>query len=84
MDNKAHGIKILKSTALFTGKAAWFLLCKACLAALLILGFIAERIASSQNDDDDMVSPDADLGNPSNPSSPYFSSTGLPPDGKIL
>lgn len=84
MNNKALGIKILKSTALFTGKAAWFLLSKACLAVLLILGFIVERIASSQNDDNEMISSDADLGNPSNPSSPYFSSTGLPPDGRIL
>jgi hypothetical protein len=46
MDNKALGIKILKSTALFTVKAAWFLLCKACLAVLLIMGFIVEAITS--------------------------------------
>lgn len=84
MNNKALGIKILKSTALFTGKAAWFLLCKACLAVLLIMGFIVERIASSKNEDDESISPHADLGDPSSPSSPYFSSTGLPPDGRIL
>lgn len=48
MDNKALGIKILKSTALFTGKAAWFLLCKACLAVLLIIGFIVDTMASEQ------------------------------------
>jgi hypothetical protein len=50
MDNKALGIKILKSTALFTGKAAWFLLCKACLGILFIIGFIVERMSSSADE----------------------------------
>lgn len=48
MDNKALGIKILKSTALFTGKAAWFLLCKVGLAVLFILGVIVEAVTSEQ------------------------------------
>ncbi len=46
MDNRALGIRILKSTALLTGKAVWFLLCKPCLAVLLIMGFIVEAITS--------------------------------------
>ena len=73
MDNKALGIKILKSTALFTGRAAWFLLCKACLAALLIMGFIVELITSPSENEDDYVNPyDQDLGNPANPLSPDY------------
>ncbi len=48
MDNKALGIKILKSAALFTGKAAWFLLCKACLAVLFTLGLIVEAVTYEQ------------------------------------
>jgi hypothetical protein len=83
MDNKTLGIRILKSTALFTGKAAWFLLCKACLAVLLIMGFIVKAI-TSRNEEDESNESHADLGDPSNPSSPYYSSTGLPPDSTIL
>jgi hypothetical protein len=65
MDNKALGIKIIKSTALFTGKAAWFLLCKACLAVLLITGFIVELITSpadeSDSEDDRSTNPLANI-----------------------
>lgn len=72
MDNKTLGIKILKSTALFTGKAVWFLLCKACLAVLLIMGFIVEAITSSKNIDDHEAGginvPDVDL----DPQSPHY------------
>ena len=50
MDNKALGLKILKTTALFTGKAAWFLLCKACLAVLLMIGFVINRISAAADD----------------------------------
>lgn len=71
MDNKILGIKILKSTALFTGKTAWFLLCKGCLAVLLIMGFIVKALASSKNDDQDEDSnnaPKVDL----DPQSPHY------------
>lgn len=65
MNNKPFGIKILKSTALFTGKAAWFLLCKACLAVLLIAGFIVDVITSpadeSDSEDDISSNPLADM-----------------------
>lgn len=65
MDNKALGIKILKSTALFTGKAAWFLLCKVCLAVLWIMGFIVDVITSpadeSDSEDDISNNPLADM-----------------------
>lgn len=50
MDNKALGIKILKSTALFTVKALWFLLCKVCLAVLFVMGLIAEALASEKQE----------------------------------
>ena len=82
MDNKALGIKILKSTALFTGKAAWFLLCKACLAVMLIMAFIVELITSpadkSDSEDGSSTNPLADMhtqflmdyGDSNGPSSP--------------
>lgn len=78
MDNKALGIKILKSTALFTGKAAWFLFCKACLAVLLIMGFIVKAITSRKDEDDEQVRPmghlydEGDIDNPCNPISPFL------------
>lgn len=78
MDNKALGIKILKSTVLFTGKAAWFLLCKACLLSLLIIEYIVKVITSSKDGDDEQVRPighlydEGDIDNPCNPISPFF------------
>lgn len=73
MDNKALGIKILKSTALFTGKAAWFLLCKACLAVLFMIGFVIERMSATADDGEsqDDVGPNPfsniETGDPSSP-----------------
>lgn len=75
MDNKALGIKILKSTALFTGKATWFLLCKACLAVLFIIGFVVERMSSAADESESQE----DVGNnpfsnieTGDPSSPHY------------
>lgn len=52
MEIKTLGIKILKGSAQFAAKAVWFLLCKGSLAILLVMGFIAEAIASSKSEDD--------------------------------
>lgn len=63
MGNKALGIKILKSTALFTVKAVWFLLCKVCLAVLFVMGLVADALSSGTKDDqtDEDHSPLSDM-----------------------
>ena len=71
MDDKALGIKILKLTALFTGKAAWFLLCKACLAVLFISVLIVEAVTSEQqgpqNEEDRNPLSDFEFDDPQSP-----------------
>ena len=77
MEIKTLGIKVLKGTVQFAAKAVWFLLCKGGLAILLVMGFIAEAIASRKADGE-IVNPLGnpyeanDLDDPENPSSPFF------------